>query len=86
MKVSTEELLEDRGGHTGNYSCPVHISVEACKALFEEVGVTPTPKAVGTLGDILENFAIAMLRGFDGTTMSPSQVASGLRNALGEAG
>ncbi len=65
MEVTTSELLKDRGGHTrGNYSCPVYISVEACKALFGEAGVEPAPKAVGVLGDILENFAMSLIGEF----------------------
>ena len=86
MKIHANKLLESRGGHTGNYSCPVHIPIDACKALFREVGIQPAPKAVGVLGDILENFAISILDGFNGSTISASELGNQLKKALGEVG
>jgi hypothetical protein len=61
MKRS-DELLKSRGGMSGNYSCPVHLSTDACKKLFEEAGVQAEDKCVGMMGDVLENFAMMILR------------------------
>jgi len=84
MKIKSDELLKDRGGITGNYSCPVHINVESCLALFREAGVKPAPKAVGVLGDILENFAMSIVCNHSGKSMTVEQLKSKLRDVLGE--
>lgn len=74
MKVS-EQLLKDRGGETGNYSCPLYLSTTACKKLFDEAGVVPEPKCVGMLGDVLENFALLLLEGWEGCYIDKSKFA-----------
>lgn len=84
MKLKSEELLRDRPGVSGTYSCPVHIPVEACLALFQEMGVNPAPKAVGVLGDILENFAIRIVGSHSGKSMSVEQLQTRLKDAIGE--
>ena len=65
MKRS-EELLRSRGGVTGNYSCPVHLSTSDCKKLFDEAGIDAEDKCIGMMGDVLENFAMMILRRNEG--------------------
>jgi hypothetical protein len=84
MKINAAELLKTRPGLTGKYSCPVHIPNEACLALFNEKGVEPDHKAVGVLGDILENFALKIVGKYSGKRMSVSQLQSELKLVLGE--
>lgn len=84
MKVTAAELLKTRPGLTGKYSCPVHIPTEACLALFNEKGVEPEPKAVGVLGDILENFALQIIGKHSGKRMTVGQLQSDLKLVLGE--
>ncbi|MCK4818631.1 hypothetical protein KA005_22865 [bacterium] len=84
MKVKADELLKTRPGLSGKYSCPVHIPNEACLALFREKGVDPDPKAVGILGDILENFALKVVGKYSGRRMSVRQLQSELKFVLGE--
>lgn len=85
MKLKSTNLIRNRGGHSrGPYSCPIHIPIESCQALFNEAGIEPAPKAVGALGDILENFAISIFKNYDGKTMSEEQLGITLRNVLGE--
>lgn len=69
MKRS-EELLKSRGGMSGNYSCPVHLSTDACKKLFDEAGVHAEDKCVGMMGDVLENFAMMILKRHSGGTLT----------------
>ncbi len=83
MKIKSNELLKVRPGITAKYSCPVHIPNEACLALFREKGVEPEPKAVGTLGDILENFALKIIGNHSGKKMSVNQLQSQLKSVLG---
>jgi len=70
MKRS-EELLRSRGGMTGNYSCPVHLSTSNCKKLFDEAGVEAEDKCIGMMGDVLENFAVSILRNHQGGKLTP---------------
>ena len=70
MKISVDKLMKSRGGSSNNYDCPIHISPEACMKLYEEVGVKPKSGAVGALGDVLENFAIAVIKNSNTKTMS----------------
>jgi len=83
QRPNIDELLRDRKGVTGNYSCPVHISVEACLHLFEEAGIEPQPKTVGRLGDVLENFALYLLSDWSGRQMTPDDLADRLKKAIG---
>lgn len=73
-----DDLLQVRRYSTPNYNCPKHISIDACLALFSEAGVDPEPKAVGCLGDILENFALALLKDARGA-MTRDSLAERLR-------
>ena len=73
-----DELLQVRRYSTPNYNCPKHISIDACLALVSEAGIQAEPKAVGCLGDILENFALALLKGERGT-LTRDRLAEKLR-------
>ncbi len=76
MKERTRELLKDRhGASSNNYGCPVHISLDACGALFKEAGIAPTPGAVGKLGDVLENYALMLMKGVSGGRISETDLA-----------
>lgn len=79
-----KELMKDRGGKSGTYSCPVHISTNACLALFQEVGVQPEHKAVGALGDILENFAIKIIKISNSSRMTVSDLEFSLNSFFGD--
>lgn len=82
--MNADKLLKSRGGPSHpNYSCPKHISVDACKALFDEIGATPEPKAVGVLGDILENFALELMEDFKGKPMALNDLQQSLRKKVG---
>lgn len=71
MKRS-EELLKSRGGMSGNYSCPVYLSTSNCKKLFDEADVEADDKCIGMMGDVLENFAISILRRHKGGKLTPN--------------
>jgi hypothetical protein len=43
--------------------------------LFEELGIQPEPRAIGTLGDILENFALHLLSGRSNSSMTVEELA-----------
>jgi hypothetical protein len=76
MKRS-EELLKSRGGATGkNYSCPVYLSTSACKKLFDEAGVDAEDKCIGMMGDVLENFAMMILRHHQSGRLTPDAFRS----------
>lgn len=62
MKISARSLLKPRKLSPNYNNCPKHISLKACRALFSEMGAKPDGAAVGTLGDVIENFAIAVIR------------------------
>jgi hypothetical protein len=82
MKLNYQKLIKDREGYSGNYSCPQYISTEAILKLFEEVGITPEPKAVGVLGDILENFALSILEPHNKKSISVDELKNNLRNII----
>ena len=76
MKERTQQLIRSRNGASNNYNgCPVHVSLDACAALFREAGANPSPSAVGTLGDVLENYALMLLKGSRGKSVSEQDLA-----------
>jgi len=79
--LRADDLLKQRT-HSGNYGCPIHISIRACKRLFKEAGLTPEPEAVGTLGDILENFALSLLSARNGPGITRSELKQLLREVI----
>jgi hypothetical protein len=84
MKLNYEKLIKDREGFSGNYSCPKYISTDAIIKLFDEAGLNPEPKAVGVLGDILENFALSILDGHQKNSISASELKNNLKNIVQE--
>lgn len=85
MSNITKRLLKDRGGISReNYACPVHVSTDACKLLFEEAKVVPTPKAVGVLGDVLENYALLLLEKWKGKKITEQDIAQRVAEVMEE--
>jgi|GEM_PF-2848419 len=76
------DLLKQRMHSNYNEGCPIHISIRACKRLFKEAGLRPDPEAVGTLGDILENFALSLLKGRKGPQITRSELVRLLGEAI----
>lgn len=83
MKLSISYLMKERGGSSNNYDCPIHIAPESCMKLYEEVGVKPEPGAVGALGDVLENFAIVIIKNIGHKKVSVQDLAQSVKNTLG---
>lgn len=81
--LDAERLLAVRAQSNNYNSCPKHISIDACYALFAEARVNPEPKAVGRLGDMLENLTMALLEGEGGRSMSPQRLEEKLRGLCG---
>ena len=63
-------------------SCPIHLSMSSCEALFQEGGIAPDQQAVGCLGDILENFALKILAEVRGTEANRDEVETALRRLM----
>lgn len=82
MKLSISYLMKDRGGNSNKYDCPIHIPVESCMKLYEEVGVKPKSGAVGALGDVLENFAIAVIKNIGHKKVSVQDLEKSLKDTL----
>ena len=79
----SESFLENRNGYSNNYnSCPKYISLNAIEALYVECGLTYEPKSVGVLGDILENFAVEILKGMNGN-VTPSDLKKRVKDIMG---
>lgn len=60
--LDRQELLKQRKVSSNNYDCPIHLSVDNIEKLFTEAGLDADTMAVGRMGDVLENFALAILR------------------------
>lgn len=78
--LKADDLLKPRK-YSSDYqpTCPIHISIGSCKKLFQEAGLKPDPAAIGTLGDILENFAISLLKRARKPQITKSELAQLLR-------
>lgn len=82
-KQYSDLLLKSRNGFSqNNYSCPQYISFDAIKSLYDECGLTYDPKSVGVMGDILENFAIEILKGLN-NNVSPTDLKNRIANIMG---
>ena len=82
MKLNISYLMKKRGGSSNNYDCPIHIRPESCMKLYEEAGAKPESGAVGALGDVLENFAIAIIKNAGCKKVSVLDLEQSLKNIL----
>ena len=80
--LKAEDLLQVRKVSNNYNGCPKYVSIEACRELFTELGLNPSPKAVGTLGDIMENFAIAVLRSCDKEKISKTDLEKSVNSII----
>ena len=82
-KNYSDLLLKSRNGFSNNYNgCPKYISFDSIEALFAECDLTYESKSVGVLGDILENFAIEILKELAGK-VSPSDLKKRVKDIMG---
>lgn len=83
MRDIVKQLMESRGGISDHYNgCPKYITLDACRSLLKEAGANPASGAVGTLGDVLENFALLILKDRRGKAVSISDIENKLSKLL----
>ena len=81
--LTPENLLQVRR-YSENYqpTCPVHLRIQDCAALFHESGLIPDRQAVACLGDILENFALYVLDRLSAGEIGRYEVERALKDVL----
>ena len=78
--ISLTQLTRSRGKCPNYNNCPQHIPMAACSALLREAGIEPTDDGAGFLGDVLENFAIAVAKGAGDGCATRSALERSLRS------